>query len=114
MPRPICPEGGDTKPTTGAFKASTMTMSKREWASLNDGSSLHIVLRGPDVVAVVWDADDREDVEKKANAALLSAAPDLLDALQEIISYRGGAESSLEDEYVMQRVNDAIAKAKGR
>lgn len=47
----------------------------------------------------------------EANARLIAAAPDMLACLQEIVAYRGGAESALDDPYVMERVNDAIAKA---
>lgn len=36
----------------------------------------------------------------------------LLSAIEEIVDYRGGANSALEDEYVMERVNAAIAAAK--
>lgn len=45
--------------------------------------------------------------------SLYQAAPDLLEALKEIRDYRGGADSALEDEYVMARVDAAIAKARG-
>lgn len=38
---------------------------------------------------------------------------DLLEALAEIVGYAGGAETALDDEYVMERVHAAIAKARG-
>lgn len=47
-----------------------------------------------------------------ANAHLIAAAPDLLEALEEIVIYAGGADNALKDEYVMDRVYTAIAKAK--
>lgn len=46
-----------------------------------------------------------------ANARLIAAAPDLLAALEEILDYRGGAESALHDEYVVERARAAVAKA---
>ena len=49
----------------------------------------------------------------EANARLIAAAPELLEALQEIVDYSGGAQNALEDEYVMDRVCAAIAKATG-
>lgn len=49
----------------------------------------------------------------QTNAQLISAAPDLLAALKEISEYSGGANSPLEDPYVMERVNSAIRKAEG-
>lgn len=48
-----------------------------------------------------------------ANAALIAAAPDLYDALVEILEYEGGAESALDDEYVMERAELALDKARG-
>lgn len=50
---------------------------------------------------------------QEANARLIAAAPDLLDALNEILAYSGGANSALEDIYVMERARDALAKAEG-
>ena len=41
------------------------------------------------------------------------AASDILDALIEIVEYRGGADHAVEDEYVMERARSAIAKATG-
>ncbi len=52
--------------------------------------------------------------EWEHNARLIAAAPDLLETLEEIVSYEGGADSALHDEYVMERVHAAIAKAKGK
>ena len=44
---------------------------------------------------------------------LQRAAPDLLAALKEIVEYSGGANSPIEDPYVMERVSAAIRKAEG-
>lgn len=44
---------------------------------------------------------------------LQRAAPNLLAALKEIVEYRGGASSAVEDPYVMERVGAAIRKAEG-
>lgn len=45
------------------------------------------------------------------DARLIASAPDLLEALIEIRDYSGGAPSALEDEYVVERMLAAIAKA---
>jgi len=62
------------KHTPGYYRASTMTMSRKAWASLNQGP-LNIVQRGQDVLAVVWCDDDSSE---QAQARLFAAAPDLL------------------------------------
>jgi hypothetical protein len=49
----------------------------------------------------------------EADYRLIAAAPELLEALQEILDYSGGADNALEDEYVMDRARAAIAKATG-
>lgn len=56
-----------------------------------------------------YGADCMEVME--ANARLIASAPDLLEALIEIRDYSGGAPSALEDEYVVERMFAAIAKA---
>ena len=49
----------------------------------------------------------------QTSVQLISAAPDLLAALKEIVEYSGGANSPIEDPYVMERVSAAIRKAEG-
>jgi hypothetical protein len=49
-----------------------------------------------------------------ANARLIAAAPDMFEALDELLNYSGGADSALEDEYVVARAIAALAKARGR
>lgn len=51
--------------------------------------------------------------EATANARLIAAAPDLIEALQDILEYSGGAASALDDEYVMDRARAALSKALG-
>lgn len=53
------------------------------------------------------------NVREEADAHLIASAPDLYEALDEIISYSGGADSALDDEYVMERAHAALAKARG-
>jgi hypothetical protein len=50
----------------------------------------------------------------QANARLIAAAPDMFEALDELLNYSGGADSALEDEYVVARAIAALAKARGR
>lgn len=48
---------------------------------------------------------------REEDAPYLAAAPDLFESLKEILNYRGGADSALEDEDVMDRARAAIKKA---
>lgn len=64
-------------------------------------------------IASVWsDGDDGSDTESEANAALVSAAPDLLAALEESIEYSPYKGESEETPF-LRRARAAIAKAKG-
>lgn len=56
----------------------------------------------------------RTPQETTANARLIAAAPDLLASLEEFVCYRGGANNPIEDQYVMDRAEAVIAKAKGQ
>lgn len=47
------------------------------------------------------------------DAHLLAASKELYEALSEIVHYEGGADSPIEDPYVMDRANAALAKARG-
>lgn len=51
--------------------------------------------------------------ESTANARLIAAAPCLYDALDDLLNYSGGADSALDDEYVVERARAALAKARG-
>jgi hypothetical protein len=51
--------------------------------------------------------------EQNANARLISAAPELYEALDELLNYSGGAEHALDDPYVVERAEAALAKARG-
>lgn len=43
-----------------------------------------------------------------------ACAPQLLDSLEEILAYDGGADNALEDRYVMERAHFAVDCARGR
>jgi predicted esterase len=67
------------------LQVSSVNFSKRTWAALNDDNQEFTILRANwdgitgDVVAVVWDDDDAEE---KRIAQVLSAAPEMLEALK--------------------------------
>ena len=63
-----------TEFTPGEWFASNMEMSKKNWALLNNGNPIEVVLRGHDVIAAVWCGDDK-DGEEEANAELIASAP---------------------------------------
>ena len=71
--------------TPGRWRASSMTMDRKEWALLNGKGGIQIVQRGEDVIAAVWCGDDR-DGEEQANARLIAAAPELYEALSDLVS----------------------------
>lgn len=49
----------------------------------------------------------------EANGHLFAASKDMFDVLEEILNYKGGADSPLQDEYVVGRAMAALEKAKG-
>ncbi len=112
-----------TKHTPGRWRSSSMTMSKADWAALHSGKHpIEVVLRGHDVIAVVWCGDDR-DGEEKANAHLIAAAPDLHEKGSALVSrdcrYEGGnivipCGSHAEALRIMSEFRAAISKAEGR
>jgi hypothetical protein len=51
--------------------------------------------------------------EAVANAHLIASAPDLYEALNEILNYSGGADHATDDPYVMDRARAAFSKAQG-
>lgn len=65
------------------------------------------------VVAEVMTHEREHEAEDNANARLIAAGPDLLAALSEIINYAGGADSAIDDPYVMDRAVAALNKATG-
>jgi hypothetical protein len=106
-----------SKHTPGPWEDGTMSISKRNWALIHDGAEINIVKRGADVIAAVWCGDD-EDGEEAANARLIAAAPELLEALEGLyalafvslaVANHGGPETTR----IMQTARAVIAKAKG-
>ena len=90
------------------------------WAvGFSDGSGVdegaYIVAR--DSTVVVRGGNPQGDLEfgvqLEPDARLIAAAPELLDVIQEILDYSGGANSALDDEYVVERARAVVAKAKG-
>lgn len=72
------------------------------------------------VCELLWPTDDRSEGETEANAHLITAAPDMLDALEGLTPILESAESNAsgnpEWAWVSKRINAAraaIAKARG-
>lgn len=65
-----------------------------------------------DQIAEVFSHHPPEELE--ANARLIAAAPELLEALIELTEYSGGAFCVCDDPHVMDRVKAVIAKARGQ
>lgn len=96
--------------TPGSWEPRIMEMSKKDWAALNCGP-IQVVCRGQDVIAAVWCGDDRNTTEA-ANAHLIAAAPDLLEALKAYMAL----EIVKRNNHIalFDRASAAIAKAVGR
>lgn len=114
-----------TTHTPGPWQSSEMTMIAKDWAALNRGK-LNIVVRGSDVIAAVWCGDDRNTTEA-ANARLIAAAPDMIEALRQAevalaseLDMRNAADDVQDAKYhvpvapALEAVRAAIAKAEGR
>lgn len=66
-------------------------------------------------IAAIRNLNSIPDEEKRANALLITAAPDLLSALQGMVEYFvGNSIDDYSDTETMQAVHAAIAKAKGQ
>lgn len=90
--------------------ASTMTMDPKDWAKLNPrGTTLAIVRKGKNVIAVVW-GDDEE--EEKATAVKFASTDDLLAALKEIRNVGFGGDDNMARLALI--ASAAIAKATDR
>lgn len=65
------------------------------------------------VCQMLWPTELRSERETEANAHLIAAAPDLLEALERILRYQesGGHDGDCED--VEEYARAAIAKARG-
>lgn len=74
------------------------------------GGARYHTVEGPEQ-HMVCECSEGTEEEQEANARLHAASKDLLAALQEILNYDGGADNALEDEYVMERADAAIARA---
>jgi hypothetical protein len=72
------------KHSPGPWKAGQMTMSYKDLLPYDSEQTFDIVQHGPHVIAIVYCAEDR-DGEEAANAKLIAAAPDLLEALKKIV-----------------------------
>jgi len=57
--------------------------------------------------------DDNGEADSELIVRAVNAHEALLDAIEELLDYRGGADSPFEDEYVMERVEAALKLARG-
>lgn len=84
--------------------------TKRPWVIEYKPGHRHYV-HGPDHNAICKMSDSRETEESKANARLISASPDLLEALKKVLnSYEEGVPLLHRQATIMQ-ANQAISKA---
>ena len=81
------------------------------WRALESKSSQHQVWKGDDHIASAWGTDVPGD-EQLANARLIAAAPELLDALKRIVSVASVELTGRRDD-VLEQARAAIAKATG-
>lgn len=98
--------------TPGPWKPSNVTLDRKEWASVLGKNSVDVVLKGGNIVAAVWCAEDR-DGEEAANARLISAAPELLQALVAWVESTSRANETGSMRPVYDLAVAAIAKARG-
>jgi hypothetical protein len=105
--------GEQAKHTPTPWTASEMTMSRRDWLTLNphDGYAIQTVCRNSNVVAAVWAEDG---VEEKDNAAFIvracNAHDDLVatltDARERMVGISPGMKA------LIARTDAALALAK--
>lgn len=94
-----------TKYTPGPWKIKKI--SKEEWQINSD-------LRDECLFQITPPFNEINlSVEDKANARLITAAPDLLEALKQLVSVAIGTEHGREFKYQVDIGVDAIAKATG-
>jgi len=99
----------NTKHTPGPWRATPRTPAPWVDVDRNDGRTLAVVQAGV-----------KEDLPALANARLIAAAPDLLEALYSILNLEGVAKWGAKDYmpgldvyYHFQKIRAAIRKATG-
>lgn len=80
------------------------------WEVSMTSQGRYFVVAPTRVNSFVVSTPSQEDA--KQIAADHNLVPELVAALEEILYYTGGAENALEDEYVMDRAQAALNKAK--
>jgi hypothetical protein len=110
-------DGGSHTP--GPYAADALPFHRDCWSELNDGSSLNVVRRGADVLAVVWCADDDNETQE-AQAKLFAAAPTMLEALPDLSAVIAWLENGCEVTHAVTelrihqaRIDAARSKATG-
>lgn len=101
------------KHTKGPWKAGRSDMATIHFPSDEDGYSSKWVYAGKKYIAVASGRDVEEWDEVMANARLISAAPDLLEACQALLAHLSSDGDDDKDDDALERIEWAIAKATG-
>lgn len=92
--------------TSGPWVHRVMTMPRKVWAALGR-SEIQIVAKNGNVIAAVWCAEDRPG-EKEANAVLIAACTDMLEALGKWVAYDNLDEADFSEAGPMLLYAEAI------
>jgi len=104
-----------------ATKEKALTAARNAFGSMDyNAASIRTLAKsmGMSTGAIFANFESKADLWRQAmgceppvDSALTRAAPNLLASLLEITTYSGGAQDALHDDYVWERINEAIAMA---
>ena len=90
-----------------------MTHTKGPWAVIGEADYLDIVYSSGRIAMLESEDDQQSHEETKANAKLIAAAPDLLEALKGCLAMMEAETLDEVHSDLAEVVRDAIAKANG-